>query len=115
MEESTCGDEDEDWDVDCEEWMADISREEASKAYEGIGHLLLQKALPSILNNNAGQALLSSPRTIHQHRLSPLHFQIALCHQLRLPIHHKHRPCICGRIVDQYGDHYFDCARHSKM
>eukprot|EP00957_Ditylum_brightwellii_P088055 6707710-Ditylum_brightwellii.AAC.1 len=95
--------------------MADISRKEASTAYEGIGHLSLQKALPSILNNNTGQTLLSSPRTIRQHCLNPLHFQIALCRWLRLPIHYKHRPCICGRIMDQYGDHYFDCARHSKM
>eukprot|EP00957_Ditylum_brightwellii_P064422 4889460-Ditylum_brightwellii.AAC.1 len=34
--ESTCGDEDEDWDVDWEEWMVNISREEDPTASEGI-------------------------------------------------------------------------------
>eukprot|EP00957_Ditylum_brightwellii_P159716 12156240-Ditylum_brightwellii.AAC.1 len=115
MEESSCRDEDEDWDIYWEEWMVDISQEEEPTASEGISHLSLQKGLPSILNNNAGQALLSSPRTICQHCLSPLHFQIVLCRWLRLLIRRKHRPCICGLIVDRYGDHYFDCARHSKM
>eukprot|EP00957_Ditylum_brightwellii_P079382 6035626-Ditylum_brightwellii.AAC.1 len=69
MGESTCGDKDEDWDINWEEWMVDISRGEDPTASEGISYLSLQKALPSILNNNAGQALLSSPRTIRQHRL----------------------------------------------
>eukprot|EP00957_Ditylum_brightwellii_P107122 8173171-Ditylum_brightwellii.AAC.1 len=75
----------------------------------------LQRALPSLLSNNAGQALISVPQTVRQHRLDPLQFCIAMCRWLRLPIHRKHRQCICGKIIDRYGDHYFDCARHSKM
>eukprot|EP00957_Ditylum_brightwellii_P138716 10573719-Ditylum_brightwellii.AAC.1 len=101
-------DDEDDWDIAWDKWMSDVDVNGDQDITTEPLHLLLQKALLSILSTNAGQALLSAPRTIWQHRLSPLQFHIALCRQLQLPIHQKQQPCICGKIVDRYGDHYFD-------
>eukprot|EP00957_Ditylum_brightwellii_P093662 7132336-Ditylum_brightwellii.AAC.1 len=88
----SCGDEEDDWDINREEWMDGIARENNADANQALMASNLQRALPSLLSNNAGQALISAPRTVRQHRLDPLQFRIAMCQRLRLPIHQKHRP-----------------------
>eukprot|EP00957_Ditylum_brightwellii_P119505 9117855-Ditylum_brightwellii.AAC.1 len=72
--------------------MDDIARENDLDATQARMASDLQRALPTLLSNNAGQALISAPQTVQQHRLDPLQFRIAMCRQLRLPIHRKHRP-----------------------
>eukprot|EP00957_Ditylum_brightwellii_P169330 12888090-Ditylum_brightwellii.AAC.1 len=89
---SSCGDEEDDWDINWGEWMEDIARENDIDATQAHMASNLQRALPSLLSNNASQALISVPRTVQQHRLDPLRFRIAMCRRLRLPIHQKHRP-----------------------
>eukprot|EP00957_Ditylum_brightwellii_P075038 5702400-Ditylum_brightwellii.AAC.1 len=59
--------------------MDDIARK--NNADDNQAHMAsnLQRALLSLLSNNAGQALISAPWTERQHRLDPLQFRIAMC------------------------------------
>eukprot|EP00957_Ditylum_brightwellii_P094439 7190995-Ditylum_brightwellii.AAC.1 len=59
----SCGDEEDDWDINWDEWMEDIARENDTDANQAHMALNLQRALPSLLSNNAGQALISVPQT----------------------------------------------------
>eukprot|EP00957_Ditylum_brightwellii_P156415 11904781-Ditylum_brightwellii.AAC.1 len=67
-----CNDKEDDWDINWEEWMEDIAREKDTDANQAHMASNLQRALPSLLSNNAGQALISVPRMVRQHRLDPL-------------------------------------------
>jgi hypothetical protein len=44
-----------------------------------------------------------------------MNFQLALLRKLRLPLSQIRNKCLCGRPIDQYGDHFFSCLRFSKL
>eukprot|EP00957_Ditylum_brightwellii_P026184 1980886-Ditylum_brightwellii.AAC.1 len=74
----------------------------------------LQQAHPLLLQTKAGSAILSAPCLVMHHCLPPAHFCITICQRLCIPIYRKQRKCCCGKLIDIYGDHYFECSRLSK-
>jgi hypothetical protein len=75
----------------------------------------IHKALPSLFTTTARASLLTAPRTVVQHRLPPDHFRFALCCCHRIPLFKKPIPCKCGKYIDIYGDHFFECPKYSKQ
>jgi hypothetical protein len=56
-------------------------------------------------------------RSNPSHRLPPWCFSIAMKRELRLPLFDTYEPkfCHCGRCVDNFGNHIFQCTRVSKL
>ena len=73
--------------------------------------------LPSLLSPQTSYPIIALCRSKPGNRLPPWCFSLATKRKLRLPIFSDgdRRICRCGRRVDDYGDHIFQCPRLSKL
>jgi hypothetical protein len=73
--------------------------------------------LSSLLNPLTSLALHSLPRHHPSNRLSNTNYSLLLRRKLRIPLFTTPIPplCLCGKHLDPYGDHLFNCVRHSKL
>ena len=74
------------------------------------------KAVPEILDSGILRGLVHTSRRNRMYRHSSDYFKLGLLRALRLPIFSSQRrpSCKCKAVIDIYGDHYFECAKHSK-
>ncbi|EED86272.1 predicted protein, partial [Thalassiosira pseudonana CCMP1335] len=74
------------------------------------------QALPSILEPHSSLPLVAMSRTNRQDRMDSRSFVVAMKRKLRLELWPSPSTpkCICGSMVDKYGDHFFSCQSFNK-
>jgi len=74
----------------------------------------IKKHLPSTMSTLTSTPLMNVSRTDPTNRLSYDEFKIYCQRKMRLPLWPSTPTCICGQMVDPYGDHFFTCQKTSK-
>eukprot|EP00957_Ditylum_brightwellii_P043626 3307150-Ditylum_brightwellii.AAC.1 len=101
---------------DDDETFAPPSSKEAAYALtDSIMAQALQITQPSLFDTTAASTILHAPCTECLNCLSPHHFHIVFCRRLQIPIMRRYCRCKCGQWIDIFGNHFFECCRHSKI